>query len=62
MGRHTVIVWGKPHEISVDRKYKYKTVWIATGEYMGKSITVQDQSEGSAIKRWREAAEYIGNG
>lgn len=60
MTTHTVIVWDKPHNISVDRKYK--TVWIATGDYMGKTITVQDRSEGAAVKHWRETAEYRGNG
>ena len=50
---------GKPYEISVYRKSK--SVWIAVGDYMGVTITVQDRSEGAAIKRWREAAEYRGN-
>jgi hypothetical protein len=60
MSNHTVIVWSEPHTIEVYRKYK--TVWIAFGDYKGTTITVQDQSEGSAIKRWREAAQYRGNG
>jgi len=57
---HTVMVWGRPCTVSVYRKSK--TVWVATGAYMGESITVQDRSEGTALKRWREAATYKGNG
>jgi hypothetical protein len=57
--KRTVSVWGKPYEISLYRKSK--SVWIAVGDYMGTTITVQDRSEGAAIKRWREAAEHRGN-
>ena len=59
MSQHTVIVWGEPHVISVDRKSK--SVWFAVGDYKGESIRVEDRSEGAAIKRWREAATYRGN-
>lgn len=55
-----VQVWGRTYEVSVYRKSK--SVCVATGDYEGQSITVQDRSEGSAIKRWREAATYRGNG
>jgi len=51
-------VRGKPHEISLYRKSK--NVWIAVGDYMGTTITVQDRSEGATIERWREVAEYRG--
>jgi hypothetical protein len=57
---HTVVVWDKPYGITVYRKSK--AVWVAVGNHMGESISVQDQSEGTAIKRWREAATYKGNG
>jgi hypothetical protein len=57
--QRTVIVWGKPQVVSVDRKSK--SVWIAVGDYMGEPIAVQDRSEGAALKRWREAATYKGN-
>ena len=59
MAAHTVIVWGKEVRITVERSSK--SVWIATGDYMGKPIRVKDATEGAAIKRWREAAEYRGN-
>ena len=55
---HTVMVWGKPYKIDVEQKSK--RVWIASGECMGQSIQAKDFSEGAAIKRWREAAEYKG--
>ena len=60
MANRKVNVWGEPHE--VETYQKSKSVWVASGEYMGKPITVQDRSEGSAIKRWHEAATYAGNG
>ena len=57
--RGKVLVGGRSHEISVYRKSK--SVWIAVGDYMGVTITVQDRSEGAALKRWGEAAEHQGN-
>jgi hypothetical protein len=57
--QRTVVVWGEPQVVSVHRKSK--SVWVAVGDYMGDSITVQDRSEGAALKRWREAATYKGN-
>jgi hypothetical protein len=56
---HRVIVWDKPQTVSVHQKSK--SVWIASGEYMGAYIQVQDRTEGAALKRWREAATYRGN-
>jgi hypothetical protein len=38
MAAHTVIVWGKEVRIPVERRSK--SVWIATGDYMGKTIQV----------------------
>jgi hypothetical protein len=57
--RGKVLVGGRSYEISVYRKSK--SVWIAVGDYMGVTITVQDRSEDAALKRWREAAEHKGN-
>jgi len=56
---HRVMVWGKEYRVSTHRKSK--SVWIAAGDYQGEAISVQDRSEGSALKRWREAATYRGN-
>jgi hypothetical protein len=55
-----VLVHGKPHDVEVYQKSK--TVWIAVGDYMGEPIRTQDSTSGAALKRWREAAEYRGNG
>lgn len=55
-----MVVWGERYEVTVSKRSK--TVWIATGTYMGKTIQVQGRSEGAAVIRWREAAEYRGNG
>ena len=51
---HTVMVWGEPHIVTVCRKSE--TVYEAIGNYMCETICVNDQSEGAAIKRWREVA------
>lgn len=56
----TVNVWGKPYVVTAHMKSK--SVWVASGDYMGKPISVQDRSEGSAIALWRKTAEYRGNG
>ena len=48
------MVWGEPHIVTVYRKSE--TVYEAIGNYMCETICVNDQSEGAAIKRWREAA------
>jgi len=58
--QRTVDVWGKPHNVTIYRKSK--SVCVAVGDYMGETISVQDRSEGAALKRWREAATYKGNG
>ncbi len=54
-----VFVFGEPHPVTVEQKSK--SVWVAVGEYKGESIQAQDQSEGSALAGWREAAEYKTN-
>ena len=43
IGERKVIVWGKPHVVSVERISK--SVWVAVGDYMGESLQVQDRSE-----------------
>lgn len=53
-----VIVWGKPHTVRVAQKSK--SVWTASGEYMGEHIQTTGATAGAAIKRWREAAQYRG--
>jgi hypothetical protein len=59
MTEHTVSVYDRPHKVTVEQKSK--SVWIAVGDYKGKSIEVKDRTEHTALKRWREAAHYAGN-
>jgi hypothetical protein len=56
---HTVMVWEKPHKITVNQKSR--SVWIATGVYMGEMLVVKGRTESQAISAWREAARYKGN-
>ncbi len=55
----TVEVWGKRYTVTTRKKSK--SVWIAVGDYMGKRIEVEDRSEATAIKGWRDAARFKGN-
>jgi hypothetical protein len=54
----TVMVWGKSYQITLHQHSK--TVWFATGDYMGQSLQVKGSSSGTATKAWRMAAEYKG--
>ena len=54
-----VFVWNKPYEITIHRKSK--SVCVATGEYMGERVTVQDRTPGAAAKRWAEAQKLPKN-
>jgi hypothetical protein len=53
------MVWGQSHVVTVNRKSE--TVYEVVGNYMCKTICVEDQSEDAAIKRWCEAAGYKGH-
>jgi hypothetical protein len=55
----TVDVWGKPQIISVYQKSK--TIWIAVGTYMGRTIETKGSSASAAAKHWQDAARYHGN-
>jgi hypothetical protein len=46
----TIDVLGKPQEINVQRKYK--SVWIAVGEYHGRRIEVRERTENQAMAAW----------
>jgi hypothetical protein len=48
---------GKPHEVSLDEQSK--TVWIATGEYMGNQLEARGHSASNAIALWRMAARFM---
>jgi len=55
----TVVVWGDRVEIIVYQKSK--SVWIATGTYLGRSFDVKASTSGSAAKLWADAAKYHSN-
>jgi DNA-binding beta-propeller fold protein YncE len=57
--KHTIQVWSRPYEVTVEQRSK--SVWVASGDYQGQSIVVTDRTPTSALKRWREAAQYKGN-
>lgn len=46
----TIDLLGKPHQVNVQRKYK--SVWIAVGEYGGRRIEVRERSEDQAMAAW----------
>ena len=54
MRKRTVKLHGRHCEISVHREGKH--VWMAVGDYLGKEIRAQAESESAAVKRWRETA------
>ena len=54
-----VKVWGRDCVVHVE--LRSKTVWVATGEYLGKTISVRGRTANSAVKRWVAAATYRGN-
>src|SRR6478736_2072100 len=58
MRKHTVKLHGHHCEISVHREAKH--IWLAVGDYLGKEIRAQAESEGAAVKRWRETASTTG--
>jgi hypothetical protein len=54
----TVVVWDK--EYNVECYQRSKSVWVASGEYMGEHHSTTDRSARSAAARWREWAHYKG--
>jgi hypothetical protein len=53
----TVDVLGAPQEINVQRKWK--TVWIASGNYAGKRIEVRGRTEAGVVAAWKRAARAV---
>ena len=56
----TVEVWGRICVVHLDQMSK--TVWRATGTYMGENIVVKGRSASSALSLWKSTATYRGNG
>ena len=48
--RRTIDVLGKPQEVNVQRKYR--SIWIAVGEYQGRRIQVQERTENQVMAAW----------
>ena len=55
----TVLVWGLAHEVIVRKTLT--SVWVASGEYMGSKLSVEDRSLSGALAAWRAAAYRRGD-
>ena len=51
----TIDLSGKPQEVNVQRKYR--SVWIAAGDYMGARIEVKGKTEAQVVAEWQRAAQ-----
>jgi hypothetical protein len=54
----TIDVLGTPQKINVQRKWK--SVWIASGDYLGKRIEVKGRTEVGVVAAWQRAARAVG--
>jgi len=59
MSQHRLMIRGGLYVVTAERLSP--SVWRATGTYMGETHQAQDRREITAVKRWREWAEYKGN-
>jgi hypothetical protein len=57
---HHVKVSGKVQEVTVWQRSK--SLYVASGQYLNRSVEVTGPSDGQAIKAWIEAARLPGNG
>jgi hypothetical protein len=58
MADHNIKVESKTYIVAIRRKSK--TVWIATGNYMGQAIEARGRNENLAASAWRLASRYRG--
>lgn len=58
MSERNIVVWGRTIRVTVEQRLK--TVWVVSGDYLGKSIVTEDRTEGAALRRWKEAAASRG--
>ena len=56
MAKFIVRVWDEPYLVTTNKRSK--TVWVASGAYMGQRHSVQDRTEGAAVSQWRTSAQY----
>ena len=59
MPTRTVMVWERECEVSTQQTSK--TVWVAVGQYMDRTIEEKARSESAALAAWKRAARYWGN-
>ena len=59
--KSVVRVWEGEEPVEITLVKKSKTVWIATGTYMGKEVRVQGKTANNATAIWRDAAHYRSN-
>jgi len=57
--QRTVKVWDEPQDVQLCRQSK--SVWIAVGQYMGRTIEVKGRTTSQALASWREAARSRGS-
>ena len=57
-GEITVKVWDQ--DVTIYVYQRSKSVWVASGDYMGHSIQVTGRSSSQAASLWRDAARYKG--
>ena len=60
VNERTVAVLGRLQNIMVHQKSK--TVWVATGKYMGEDHQSLGPTANTAAKRWQQWATYKSNG
>ena len=58
MAEHSVWIWDEAYIVNVEQKSE--RVWVATGEYKGELIAVEDGSEAAALQRWHDLARSRG--
>lgn len=47
-----------PETCEVSTYQRGKTVWIATGTFMGESLQQKGRSEATALRNWQDIAEF----
>lgn len=61
MSKHMVKVWDGEEPVEITVVQLSKSVWRASGNYMGKAIEVKGRSASNAAALWRDAAHYRSN-
>lgn len=56
MATHTVKAYPETCEVHVYQRSK--SVWIASGQFMGEQLEQRGRSESAAVRLWKEIAEW----